>query len=723
MGDSALNRFAYYMSGYTLKAFSGFSKAQISIHGQENIPDASVVFTANHFTRMETIFLPYHIHGIIKKPVWSLASSDLFQGALKGVLSSMGAVSTRDPSRDFLIVKNLISGDAQCIIFPEGMMVKNKKLVQEDEFRLSDDHGMFRPHTGAAIIAMTTEFYRERLKRMKTINPKEFDRLVSFLEISDPEKVLATHTYIVPVNITYYPVRARQNMLSSIAMNLMAEPSQRVLDELMTEGTMLLSGVDVDIRFGKPIRISDYFHNWLIESDLSSRRRISFSNTMASRPAIKNLATEIMQQYMASVYEMTTLNYDHIFASILKYFPGDTIDIYDFKSRVFLVIMGRIMELDQNLHKSFYQNQIHLLTDDRYNRFGDFLQTAVDTGVLTVEEDQKTLKKQKKLDLGSSFHTIRIDDPVSVMANEVEPLTDLQIFLRQIARTSPQEISILVKNQLLEKGKNDFENDYNIYFIEGESKPKSIGKPIFLSSTTGSTTGALLIHGYMAAPAEMKGLAEFFNDRGYNVYVPRLKGHGTAPENLAMVSYGEWIESAEEGYAVLRHFCDKIFVGGFSTGAGIALDLSTRVDGILGLFAVAPPKKLMDSGAYFVPAVDMWNQLMKKARLGSITKEFIQNDPENPDINYFRNPVAGVRQLEKFMDSIDPKLAGIKTPVLLVQSRNDPVVDPEGTTRLFKKLGSPCKEFYLFDFDRHGILLGKGADRVYRAILDFLESL
>ena len=123
------------MSGYTLKAFSGFSKARISIHGQENIPDASVIFTANHFTRMETIFLPYHIHGLIKKPVWSLASSDLFHGALKGILSSMGAVSTKDPDRDLIIVKNLISGDAQCIIFPEGMMVKNKKLVQEDEFQ------------------------------------------------------------------------------------------------------------------------------------------------------------------------------------------------------------------------------------------------------------------------------------------------------------------------------------------------------------------------------------------------------------------------------------------------------------------------------------------------------------------------------------------------------------------------------------------------------------
>ncbi|ACN15579.1 EstA [Desulforapulum autotrophicum HRM2] len=717
-----MNRFAYYMSGYTLKAFSGFSKARVSIHGQENIPDASVIFTANHFTRMETIFLPYHIHGLIKKPVWSLASSDLFHGALKGILSSMGAVSTKDPDRDLVIVKNLISGDAQCIIFPEGMMVKNKKLVQSDEFKITHDTGVSRPHTGAAVIALTTEFYRQRLRRMEKINPHEFDRIVSMLEIHDPEKVLATQTFIVPVNITYYPLRAQQNLLSSIAVNLMAEPSQRVLDELMTEGTMLLTGVDVDIRFGTPIPIAGFLHNWLVESDLTSRRRITFSNTMASRPVMKTVSIEIMERYMASVYGMTTLNYDHIFASILKYFPGPVIGVYDFKCRAFLAITGRVMESDQNLHGSLYQNQIHLLTDDRHNRFGDFIQTAVDTGRVTLENGN-ILKKNEPLNTNLNFHRIRIDDPVSVMANEVDPLTDVQLFLIELARKTPREISILVKNRLLQKEKADFENDYNTYFIENESKPKGVGKSIFLPSNTGATRGVLLIHGYMAAPAEMKGIAQFFNDRGYSVHAPRLKGHGTGPENLAVVSYEEWIESAEEGYAVLRHLCDKIFIGGFSTGAGIALDLATRVEKVHGVFAVAPPREILDSGAYFAPAMDIWNHLLKRTKIGTIAKDFIHHETENPGIDYLRNPIAGIRQLEKFMEKLEPKIGHIKTPVLVVQSRKDPMVKPDETAKLFKKLGCVIKEFYLLDFDRHGILLGRGAHRVYRIIAEFMDSL
>jgi alpha-beta hydrolase superfamily lysophospholipase len=61
-------------------------------------------------------------------------------------------------------------------------------------------------------------------------------------------------------------------------------------------------------------------------------------------------------------------------------------------------------------------------------------------------------------------------------------------------------------------------------------------------------------------------------------------------------------------------------------------------------------------------------------------------------------------------------------PVLVVQSRKDPVVSPAGTLNLFERLGSRVKEYYLFDYERHGILLGKGVSRIYHAIEDFIRQ-
>ena len=103
--------------------------------------------------------------------------------------------------------------------------------------------------------------------------------------------------------------------------------------------------------------------------------------------------------------------------------------------------------------------------------------------------------------------------------------------------------------------------------------------------------------------------------------------------------------------------------------------------------------------------------------------EFVDNHSENPHINYVRNPVAGVREIERLMDDLEPRLTQITVPSLLLQASGDPVVDPKGARKIFDKLGSVDKQFILFNFNRHGILVGEDTARVYRTIGDFLARL
>ncbi len=718
-----MNRFAFELSSYTMKTFSGFSKANIKITGKEHIPEGSVIFTANHFTRIETIFLPYYIHNISKKEVWSLAAAELFDVSfLKGFLNNLGAVSTRDPKRDELILKTLLSGEVQWIIFPEGKMVKNKKLIKKNQFAITDDDAVKRPHTGAAIVALRCEFYRERLKRLRDMGEPEFDRLVKELDIKDIDKVLSQETSIVPVNITYYPANPKENIVSKIGQILMKDPSQRVMDELMTEGSMLFSNVDITIRFGQPIDIKTYLKDPYIESMLTVKRKIKFDADLISKQIVGEFSVDIMGKYMSAVYDMTSFNYDHVLACILKHFPyrRDGIDIYEFQCKVFYAIAWLVYNRTYFVSDNFYENQIHLLTDDRFKRIEDFLTMAVDTKVIEIH-DGKIFKDQTRFVVKSDFHTIRIENPILVMANEVEPVREVEEYLKKIAQRTYKDIRRKVKERINEKIEVDFSKDYHQYYNENETKKKRVGRPIFLKHDN-EIAGVLLIHGYMAAPKEMEGFAHHLHESGYTVYAPRLKGHGTAPEDLAKTSYRQWIESVEEAFVVLRHSCSKVIIGGFSTGAGLALDLATRVEDIAAIFAVAPPIRLQDLGSRFIPAIDMWNAMIKKIHLNSIAKEFIENRPENPHINYVRNPIAGVHQLEKLMEYIEPKLKTIQNPTLVVQSRKDPVVNPKGALRLFNRLGSEFKEYYIFDYDRHGILLGDDVNRIYEAIENFINK-
>jgi esterase/lipase/1-acyl-sn-glycerol-3-phosphate acyltransferase len=720
-----MNRFAFKLSSYTLKTLSGFSRARITIQGQSNIPEGSVVFCANHFTRIETVFLPYHIHSITGKQVWSLAARELFDvPVLEGLLRRLGAVSTDAPDRDDLLLKTLLSGDAFWIIFPEGMMVKNKKLVKDGRFVLTDDTGELRPHTGAAVVALRCAFFRERLRRLKALNAPEFHRLTAELDLTGIDDILNQPTHIVPVNITYYPANPRDNILGSMAGLLLKKPSRRVMDELMTEGAMLFTGVDITIRFGTPIDMAPYLHHPYLESLLTVKRRIRPFEDLESRQISRQIAIGVMETYMAQVYGLTTINYDHVMAGILKHYPykKEGIDRYEFACKVFYAITCLVLNRICYVADLLGENQIHLLVDDRFKRISDFLTLAEKTGVIRMDEDgRRFFKDQTRFYNLSKFHAIRMENPILVMANEVEPVEPAQICLKKIAQMPRRHIRERVRSRIIEKMNMDFTADYAAFFRPGESKKKRIGRPLFLNQPSDSP-GILLIHGYMAAPEEMKNFARYLYAKGFTVHVPRLKGHGTSPDDLARVGYEQWMDSVEEAYVALRHSCSKRFIGGFSTGAGLALEMATRVTDYEAVFAVAPPMQLQDMGAHFIPAINAWNTMIRRIRFNAMAREFIDNHPENPHINYLRNPIAGIHQLGMLMEQLSPKLKQITRPVLVVQSRKDPVVNPRGTEKLFHQLGSTVKELYLFDYERHGILIGEGVTRVYQAIENFIRQ-
>jgi esterase/lipase len=133
--------------------------------------------------------------------------------------------------------------------------------------------------------------------------------------------------------------------------------------------------------------------------------------------------------------------------------------------------------------------------------------------------------------------------------------------------------------------------------------------------------------------------------------------------------------------------------------------------------------RLQYAASRLAPVVDTWNRLMKRVHWEDAKREFVENQAEHPQINYARNPIAGVRELERLMDFIEPKLADIKIPAMVIQSQEDPVVNPKGSERIFQRLGSVDKRYLAFNFKRHGILLGDGSQSVHRAIGDFIDQL
>ena len=70
----------------------------------------------------------------------------------------------------------------------------------------------------------------------------------------------------------------------------------------------------------------------------------------------------------------------------------------------------------------------------------------------------------------------------------------------------------------------------------------------------GNSTGVLVIHGFTGCNQSMLPYGKALAAKGYTVMGPRLPGHGTTVEDMALRKYTEWTGEAEQA---LQELCGK----------------------------------------------------------------------------------------------------------------------------------------------------------------------
>lgn len=713
-----MNRPAYFTTSFAIRTLANLSKADVVIHGEDNIPSGPTIFVVNHFTRIETLLIPYYIYKLTDIPALSLASDSLFKGGLKKYFELVGVISTKDPNRDRIIIRGLLTGSENWIIFPEGRMVKTKKIMGDGAFLISHSNGQHKPHTGAASLALRAEFFRNHLLAREDHEPDKVADFLKTFEIDSLDAIRNKKTSIVPVNLTYYPIRAKENIATYFATRMLKEVPERMLEELMTEGTMLLSGVDLDIHFGKPITLEDFLSANIVKKELQQPMGDApvFSDTFST--FMREKATLMMEMYMKSIYDMTTINHEHLFALFLKLYPYSKMSEMGLRRKVYLAAQEiyNANSFGCNLHKSLKENQIHLITDDRFKKVENFLKLAFDIGVLE-KRDGFLYKVRSKISDLLPFDRGRIDNPIKVVANEAEPLVDLQRIVRAVAWQPDFWVKMRVVKGLFKEEKQNYSQDCREC---AETELQSKGPRLFRGSTR--KIGVVLIHSYLSVPEEVKDLARYLKKCGLWVYTPRLAGHGTTVDDLATKKFSDWQYSVEKGYAIMSNICDKVVLGGVSIGGCLALDLASRLPKLAGVFAVCPPIRLKDYSTTFMPGLDVWNRIVSKIKRDNLERDFFQFTSENPYVNYDKNPIMGVKEIGNFLAKLKTSLANVVHPSLIIHADKDPVVDSDGSKIIYDELGAESKEYVLMNYDNHIIVNGKGSDKVHKLIANFVRD-
>lgn len=709
----------------SIDALTQASGINIRLQGQENVPDQSVLFVVNHFTRLETILMPYVIRKYFGKYPLSLAYKGFFDGRLGDVITKLGAVSTADPDRDRRLINALLTGVNPVIIFPEGQMIKDKKLVDKGRYIVFNTGGRRPPHTGAGRIALRSQFIREKLRLLRERGDTDsIEKLAGHFgfEPSEVDAILQKETFIVPVNITYYPVRAEENLLSKVAGVFLDDLTERAVEEMQVEGSMLTGGVDMDINFGSPIPVQRYIEkNAGIQRMLSDGKLYLHPGELKFVRPFKKLYVRIMYEYMDAIYSMTTVNHDHVFSYILAKYRSDNIREDDFKNRAYLAIENIRRSGLSNYHASLDEPQWSLPADEVHDNYDRFLELSEAEGLVT-RKGGLLLRNGERFRKTYDFHTIRKDNIIEVLKNEIEPLADLTRSLNKLMRLPGRLVRRKVRNLFVSMDRRLFDDDYNQYCKEGESKPKNIGAPFFLKRLFGGK-GLILIHGYMAAPEEIRPLADYLHRCGYTVYGARLRGHGTAPEDLAVRDWCEWYESVGRAYVIIKNSAKSFAIAGFSTGGTLALlQAANKPDRFAAVVTINAPLRLQHISSKLASVVVAWNSLLSRFKVEKGKMEFVTNEPQNRHINYFRNPVSGVNQLEILMNIVEKRLGEVTEPTLVIQATDDPVVNPASGREIFEKIGPREKHLIGVKADVHGILWTEEAALVKERVLSFLHQ-
>jgi esterase/lipase len=716
---------------WSVRAFTQVRKRvgmKIEIHAEQGVIENGQIFLFNHFARFETLVPQYFIYMATGAYCRCVATHELFESSerFSKVLWGVGAVPSNHPGLLAFLAAEILRGQ-KVVIFPEGSMMKDRGISAPpntgflQSFRTRSGH-----HTGASALAVVLEAFKKRiLSVLEAGDVARLDRWVAALGLKDQDALIAAArkpTLIVPSNITFHPLHTGENVLLKAADVLKFNLGQRVREELTVEGNLLLRNTDMDIRFGKALNPDIA---WTIADRMVMARTFDEIDSLDELFGLKDKASDwtdrmvavtmkrttrrLRDLCMVEMYANVTVNISHLASSLFMHF-ADVNETEVAKSHFHTVLYAIIKRIQResglHLHRS-------LLDPDAYDGIhggqsgclDELLKNASDSGLISVGENSYTLLPALRAEIGE--RDPRLVNLIRVYANEIASLTGVE---RIVAQAIPLA-GMALAQQLFDDQSRIYAKDKQAFAHPRKSTAalyeaeKKYGNASLVVPQNPTRPGVVLVHGFLASPAELKDFGRKLCDLGHPVLCVRLKGHGTTPWDLRERSWLDWQASVRRGFEIMSHISAEVLVVGFATGASLALLLAAEnPKGLAAVVAVSAPIKFRVRNLRFAPLLDRINRLGEWVYAQDGIKPFQQGEPEHPEFEYRNMPVRALVELGKIAEVLHQKLPEIICPVTIIHGSNDPVVDPESAIIVHDRIGSLDKQLHMVNSDRHAIL-------------------
>jgi len=236
-------------------------------------------------------------------------------------------------------------------------------------------------------------------------------------------------------------------------------------------------------------------------------------------------------------------------------------------------------------------------------------------------------------------------------------------------------------------------------------------------SHDGGDVGVLLVHGFSGAPGSMRPWADHLVAEGFSVRLPLLPGHGTRWQDANRTTFADWLGEVTAALQELTARCRAVVVCGLSMGGTLTLRLAELYpESMAGIVLVNPSvltlrkdaKYLLPVLRYVLPAYPGIN--------GDIAKPGV----EEPGYRWI--PVKAGDSLSKAWPVVRQDLPKITTPVLLLHSRVDHVVEPVNARVVHDEISSTDVTEIVLERSYHVATLDHDAELIFTASVEFIEK-
>lgn len=236
-----------------------------------------------------------------------------------------------------------------------------------------------------------------------------------------------------------------------------------------------------------------------------------------------------------------------------------------------------------------------------------------------------------------------------------------------------------------------------------------------------SDRAVLVLHGAGDTPQVVAGLAKHLHARGFTVTAPLLAGHGRELAALGKTQAAEWHEQVWSEFDALAEYHSWVGVVGLSMGGALALDLAASRSDVAALVLLAPYVALPGPVRHLAETSRYWGWMLPY--FSSLGSESIHDrDAAARGLSHGIVTPSLLRALLEVVNTAHEAAPDVRSPTLVIQSREDNRIAPEVAESAFARLGSPEKTFRWVHGAGHVITVDYGHKRVFEQVGEWLEK-